>query len=546
MDFALTTLSRADTSALPSGPARIASANWRAPLFIAACALLVRLLADVVVDPVASGDEAITGLMARHILLFGERPYFYYGQDYLGSFESYVTAGFFALFGFSTAVLRLTPLLFFSGYVLLNGWLGGRLAGPRAGMAAAVLAALGTPLIQYQAHMAFGGSGAELLFLGTAQLALALRLADRERRLDRRDYPLLLACGVVIGFSLWIHFLVAVYTLAAALYVAGRRWRRLIGDLPAYALGALGLPLGFAPALLWNAQNGWRSFAFLSFILGGSGSAAGGEPLLTSAKLAIIMGEGLVAALGARNDWDLWLAVPWETALPLLSGALVFFYALALGVWLASRLRQAAWRRSQPADLVALVAVLNLLAFLPLSFGPEGPIVRYLLPLSGVLPLAAVWFLEKTLARRRWLYGLGIGLLLLNNGYFAAASLTSGTLYPTRALASWLESAGLTRVYAGYWIAYPLDFASQERIIASPAHTRVDVDALIDMDRYQAYTELLENAQDPAFVFDRRLAAGRIFAQRLAGHGIAYQVDVVADRFLVFHCFSANPRGVAI
>ena len=38
------------------------------------------------------GDEAVVGLMARHIAFLGERPVFYYGQPYLGSLEAFSAA----------------------------------------------------------------------------------------------------------------------------------------------------------------------------------------------------------------------------------------------------------------------------------------------------------------------------------------------------------------------------------------------------------------------------------------------------------------------
>src|SRR2546430_759798 len=44
------------------------------------------------------GDEAVVGLMARHIAFLGERPVFYYGQPYLGSLEAFSSAPLFVLF----------------------------------------------------------------------------------------------------------------------------------------------------------------------------------------------------------------------------------------------------------------------------------------------------------------------------------------------------------------------------------------------------------------------------------------------------------------
>lgn len=533
------------TSAPASGaaPSNSARVNWRLIFAIAGCSLAARVLADVVVDPVPSGDEAIVGLMARHILLQGERPVFYYGQDYLGSLEAYLAAACFALFGESTAALRLTPLLFWSGYVVLMGWLASQMIGARLAPIAALLATIASPVVLYHARQAFGGSGAEMLCLGTAQLALAVAIARKEQPKGRRRWLLPSAFGLVVGLSLWVHFLSAVYTLAAALYVLAARGRRLGQELPGYLAAALAVAIGFAPALIWNATNGWRSFTFLAFIVGGSGSAQEGEPTLTLERLSRIAGEGLVAAVGARNDWDTWLALPWHESVPFLSGAVLLLYVAFFLVWVATRLRSPALAGVQAFDLVVLVAALNLAFFLPLRFGPEGPIVRYLLPLSGVAPLAAAWFLGRLLTYRRALYAGALALLLVHNGYFSGMLLTSGTLYPIAALRGWLEAARLTRVYSSYWIAYPLVFASQERIIASPAQPLLSLGTYPDSERYPPYTRLVREASDPVFVFDRQKAEGQLFARRLADEGITYRLDVVAERFLVFRCFSDDLPG---
>src|SRR4029077_2070869 len=55
------------------------------------------------------GDEAVVGLMARHIAFLGERPVFYWGQPYLGSLEAFSAAPLFRVFDSSTLLLKLVP-----------------------------------------------------------------------------------------------------------------------------------------------------------------------------------------------------------------------------------------------------------------------------------------------------------------------------------------------------------------------------------------------------------------------------------------------------
>src|SRR5438093_11116562 len=72
-------------------------------------ALALRLA--VIASPLGEldGDEAVVGLMARHIAFLGDRPVFYYGQPYLGSLEGFSAAPLFRVFDFSTLVLKLVP-----------------------------------------------------------------------------------------------------------------------------------------------------------------------------------------------------------------------------------------------------------------------------------------------------------------------------------------------------------------------------------------------------------------------------------------------------
>ena len=65
-------------------------------VFLAGVLLRVAYFLSIkhVIDP----DEAVVGLLARHILE-GELPVFMYGQAYNGSLESCIIAPFFYLFG---------------------------------------------------------------------------------------------------------------------------------------------------------------------------------------------------------------------------------------------------------------------------------------------------------------------------------------------------------------------------------------------------------------------------------------------------------------
>src|SRR5438067_5439978 len=88
------------------------------------------------------GDEAVVGLMARHIAFLGDRPVFYYGQPYLGSLEAFSSAPLFRLFDSSTVLLKLVPTVFSLGFLAVSAGLARRLFGTGAALATAAYLAI--------------------------------------------------------------------------------------------------------------------------------------------------------------------------------------------------------------------------------------------------------------------------------------------------------------------------------------------------------------------------------------------------------------------
>src|SRR5437879_254532 len=123
------------------------------------------------------GDEAVVGLMARHIAFLGERPVFYWGQPYLGSLEAFSAAPLFRLFDSSTLLLKLVPTAYSLGFLALSAILARRLFGPAVGLATAAYLAIPPAMWAVWSTKARGGY-AELLFLGQALLLATLALAQ--------------------------------------------------------------------------------------------------------------------------------------------------------------------------------------------------------------------------------------------------------------------------------------------------------------------------------------------------------------------------------
>ena len=83
---------------------------WMVALFITVLAAVYRIVILATGAVQFNADEAVVGLMARHILL-GEIPVFFWGQAYMGSLDAILVAAGFSVFGSQVWVIRLVQVL---------------------------------------------------------------------------------------------------------------------------------------------------------------------------------------------------------------------------------------------------------------------------------------------------------------------------------------------------------------------------------------------------------------------------------------------------
>ena len=191
--------------------------NSSRPLFaigFAALTIAARLPFLVTGKIPFDSDEAVEGLMARHVLN-GELPAFFWGQAFKGVPEVYASAGAFALFGSSVAILKGVTLVFFALYVALNFILLDRIASRWIAMSASALLIAAPPALVFWSLDA-SAEYVLIMLLGTTLLLIWTGARSR------------FALGVVTGLGLWIHQLFVVYLIPLAIRSATRRdmWRR--------------------------------------------------------------------------------------------------------------------------------------------------------------------------------------------------------------------------------------------------------------------------------------------------------------------------------
>lgn len=532
-------------------------AAWSlAAILIGAIALRVALLA---VDAFPfNADEAVVALMARHILQ-GERPWFFYGQAYMGSLDAYLVAAAFWLLGERVLAMRLAQTALY-GAVLVTGYaVALRFTGARrTALMAVLLLAFPPVLLTLYTTATLGGYG-ETLLAGNLLLWWGHRLGKE----DSRRWALWLGWGLVAGLGFWSLGLVLVYAVPVALWLLWPRPGPVAGrprTLPwrGYVLAALGFVLGSLPWWLGNLSRVGVGVAELFGTAVRSTATAGSLLGNVGARIFNFVVLGLPVLFGLRFPWGmagppLWLAVP---ALALYLGA------LAYGLRRSPSASPSARSSSTPSPDHAVSPRLVLwgicgtlfLGFVLTPFGGD-PSGRYFLPLYLPLSIFTAHALAALRARTRaWAWVLLAAVLAFNlvGTVQAACTRPPGITTQFEAitqvdhrydadLIDFLRDHGGTRGYTNYWVAYPIAFLSGEEIILVPRLPyKADLRYTSRDDRYAPYGEWVEASPSVVYVTTNHPVLDGWLRKRFAALGVLFRETQIGD----YHVFYDLSRKV--
>src|SRR6266487_4655099 len=197
-------------------------------------------------------DEAIIGLMGKHILEARYFPFYMYGQAYNAgaAWEAYLAAIAFALFGVSVISLKgcivvLSLLALFLFYRMCLA-----LYDQRTALLATIVFALTPSLLKWH----FQVRGYSWYFLSISVLTLLFASIESTSVPKRRT---LLLFGLASGLSIWC--LELAFPLVAALWLLLILRRRI--SLSTAPAGLIGFLLGYAPVIVFNLNyrfSNWR------------------------------------------------------------------------------------------------------------------------------------------------------------------------------------------------------------------------------------------------------------------------------------------------
>jgi hypothetical protein len=518
-------------------------------LFLAAvmlAALALRLDFLVSNSFVIDADEAIVGLMARHINLGQAIPVFYYGQHYMGSFEPLVAALFFRLFGESSLVLKTVPLFFSLILIGVVYALTLELGSRTAARAAAILAAIPPSALVIWSAMARGGF-IEIVLIG----ALSFWAGSRWLKQGQPGLGLTVLVGLLIGFGWWVNNQIVYFAMPLAFFMFGHwlwsggslRWKESgFGAWSGRAAGYLccglaGFFAGGLPFWIYNIEHKFVSFEMFQH--------AHKKDLLK--HVTGTFDTALPILLGARRFWADQELFPSSTWL------MWCFYGALLAYLIWERRGQVAalfcFRvdAKRPVELYIIFIIGALAVFILSSFGFLVQAPRYLLPLYvAVFVLLGVAF-EIIWGRWRVLALLLLSVALVFN---LCSSYLDGRAIPgepfvfkgeraskdQRELIGWLDENDIRWVRTNYWIGYRLAFETGERVRflvnQEPYATRID--------SYQEEGLKLPSDSMPLVLVP---AQGKIIKEALEILGYSYREEYLSG-YVVLYQITPKQTGL--
>ncbi len=467
---------------------------WLAFFLITASAILCRF--PFIQTLPFDSDQAIIGLMAKHMAQ-GEFPLFFYGNSfYEGILEAALASISFSFFGVSRFNLHLIPFLFSILFIISIFQLGRELFNRAVGLLSMLFAAI--PLYYMGLYSALANGGyIEIMWLGNLLLLYSHRYATKKGFSPSRLFFL----GFFSGLAWWTHPLSIIYLLTSYFFLCFKGRGFIIKGK--FLIAAFGVMVGSLPFWIWNIQY---RFPFLKF-----------SRLQENPNYFFRINKffyGLITVFNPALKGKLSLMAYGIAALFLVS-----FLFLLIGK---------KWRRrefsSGHASILLFIFFMSFCFIYVGSRFSEQDALRYFLPLYSLIPITLAFFCWALKSFSKILSVGMMAVLLIANGDHQISLIhdlkNKSILYQKQlqmedSLFAFLRQKKNFYVYAPeYWSAVELTFNAQENPVFS----------LPFKDRYPLYTLLADAAPKTAFVLEGKYRQS--FEEMFKAMGGAYKREV--------------------
>ena len=454
----------------------------------------------------ADGDEAVVGMMAKHILSKGERPILYYGQVYGGggAIEAYLAAIPFAIFGVSAIALKSVALCIWLVTIALCYLFCLRRYDYGTAIFSSVILSTATALIEW--HMKMRGGYAEIPLFFILILICFTSIVENGAKKSWQFWLLGVLCGVAYyNLEIIMPFLFTLILFSLLWQSSFWRWKAVL-------LTVAGITIGASPLIFYNLANHFMNIRYMFF------RGAGNEGSNVFVNLYNLLTVYLPRFFVSSNIGD-YVSSPPIMAYVEYAIYLVLFVTLVvkIGPQVQKRIeglfsRKAVKKTDLAADIDAFLIIYLILHILIFSIsgdiGKPETALRYLYPLYPALAVVAaravhwLWLNPKRMIQVTGTVLLGTLILLGSINHVTTLGDTSiyddvlidGQNITHRQTAgesiskliAFLNKRGINRVATPYFVQWRLIFESNETIIASSYQLMPGA----DIPRYPSYDEI--------------------------------------------------------
>jgi len=444
-------------------------------------------------DFVLDSDEAIVGLMAKHINEGKGIPAFYYGQHYMGAFEPILVALSFKLFGIGQFGLKFIPFLFSVFLIPLMYIAGLQLGSVLIARVSSLIMAIPPAALLIWSLKARGGF-VELIAIGLLSFIFIIRFYKTHKLIY------LLITSFLIGFGWWtnnqiIYFIlpIGLLTLIYSIFKKEAKLksfvRNLFGSIVFFLIGSL-------PYWVYNIKNEFKSFELF---------AGSEEKIEYSKHLNGFLTEAVPILIGARRFWsfdDLF-----SNSFLIVSILYIFLFLCFICYLICNLFKD----RNLKYNFLYLILLFTVpFVFIISHFGYLSFAPRYLLPIYPaifiVLSIGLVFIRKINTKIFNITLSLVLAINLLSLFYKGPAIPKEPFVaYGDRVskdqteLINWLNNNDFKLVKTNYWIGYRLAFETNEEvkflIIDEPNTPRILDYEIVKENKYQEVPLVLVKSQ---------------------------------------------------
>lgn len=473
---------------------KIRTTNILVFLMIIALVFVVKIPVLLQIEGVYHSDDAVIGLMSKHMVEGKPMPLFFYGQRYLGSSYMLINTLFFLLLGKSILTLTITALFLFSLFIYIQYITFSEFFDPLIGyLSIGFYVTAGGILMKN--IFSIGGNFPLVYILLALILYFSLKIAVKN------ELNWVFVLGFLVGFGFWTHQITFIFSLVSVLLIVMKK------NLKAIVSFSVSFFMGILPYFLHEVFNSFINLRFTFF--GGT----------QASEVTSFHARGANLIKGLLNIF------PWR--MPIILVIIIyglFIYFISRCVFLLYK------NRKISAELVISLAFISFVFIYLFSPFSKNYIQRYFMPVYVLLPIPlflAFKSSSKKISFKKKIFLLpGVAFLsflvvfgVIDHNYFGKAAKKKKGF--RQALINNLKETGMQNWYTrNYNNTYILSFLSLEDLKITNG----------TIERYFPY--LLDYYQSPVRNIYLIRKKGGYLKKILDSYGIGYQLKKVGPMWL--------------